>query len=57
MNGKDIVTIICHKVISKGMALSCAEKVSLLFCNGGYVKHSKCNDSSPMAMFDWKYAQ
>jgi hypothetical protein len=39
MDGKDIVVIICCKIIPKDMTLSCAKKVSLLFHNGGYMEH------------------
>jgi hypothetical protein len=57
MDGKDVVAIICHKIIPKDMTLSCAEKVSSLFHNGGYMECSKCKNSSSMVMFGWRYAQ
>jgi hypothetical protein len=57
MDGEDVVTIICKHAILCGMATEVWKFTLWLFLCGGYVKKSKCKESSPMAMFKWRQAK
>jgi hypothetical protein len=57
MDGEDVVTIICKRATPCGMAIKVGKSTLWLFPCGGYVKRSKCKESSPMTMFKWKQAK
>ncbi len=54
MDGENVVTIICKRATPCGMVMKVGKSTLWLFLCGGYVKRSKCKESSPMAMFKWK---
>jgi hypothetical protein len=54
MDGENVVTIICKCATPCGMAMKVEKSTFWLFLCGGYVKRSKCKESSPMAMFKWR---